>query len=83
MKEYIASVRFEDEVFEMKREYRTKAAFKADLLENGFSVRFITTAEKYDEDVTKYYERLELARDNARIKRQVRRELKAEYGIDY
>ena len=41
MKEYIASVRFEDEVFEMKREYRTKAAFKADLLENGFSVRFI------------------------------------------
>ena len=39
--------------------------------------------EKYDEDVTKYYERLERARDNARIKRQVRRELKAEYGIDY
>ena len=83
MKEYIASVRFENEVFEMKREYRTKAAFKADLLENGFSVRFITTAEKYDEDVTKYYERLERTRDNARIKRQVRRELKAEYGIDY
>ena len=83
MKEYIASVRFENEVFEMKREYRTKAAFKADLLENGFSVRFITTAEKYDEDVAKYYERLERTRDNARIKRQVRRELKAEYGIDY
>ena len=83
MKEYIASVRFENEVFEMKREYRTKAAFRADLLENGFSVRFITTAEKYDEDVTKYYERLERTRDNARIKRQVRRELKAEYGIDY
>ena len=83
MKEYIASVRFENEVFEMKREYRTKAAFRADLLENGFSVRFITTEEKYDEDVTKYYERLERARDNARIKRQVRRELKAEYGIDY
>ena len=83
MKEYIASVRFENEVFEMKREYRTKAAFRADLLENGFSVRFITTAEKYDEDVTKYYERLERTRDNARIKRQVKRELKAEYGIDY
>ena len=83
MKEYIASVRFENEVFEMKREYRTKAAFRADLLENGFSVRFITTAEKYDEDVAKYYERLERTRDNARIKRQVRRELKAEYGIDY
>ena len=83
MKEYIASVRFENEVFEMKREYRTKAAFRADLLENGFSVRFITTAEKYDENVAKYYERLERARDNARIKRQVRRELKAEYGIDY
>ena len=83
MKEYIASVRFENEVFEMKREYRTKAAFRVDLLENGFSVRFITTAEKYDEDVTKYYERLERTRDNARIKRQVRRELKAEYGIDY
>ena len=83
MKEYIASVRFENEVFEMKREYRTKAAFRADLLENGFSVRFITTEEKYDEDVTKYYERLERARDNARIKRQVGRELKAEYGIDY
>ena len=83
MKEYIASVRFDGEVFEMKREYRTKAAFKADLLENGFSVRFITTIEKYDEDVTKYYERLERTRDNARIKRQVRRELKAEYGIDY
>ena len=83
MKEYIASVRFENEVFEMKREYRTKAAFRADLLENGFSVRFITTAEKYDEDVTKYYERLEHTRDNARIKRQVRRELKTEYGIDY
>ena len=83
MKEYIASVRFEGEVFEMKREYRTKAAFRADLLENGFSVRFITTAEKYDEDVAKYYERLEHARDNARIKRQVRRELKTEYGIDY
>ena len=83
MKEYIASVRFENEVFEMKREYRTKAAFRADLLENGFSVRFITTAEKYDEYVTKYYERLERTRDNARIKRQVRRELKTEYGIDY
>ena len=83
MKEYIASVRFEGEVFEMKREYRTKAAFRADLLENGFSVRFITTAEKYDEDVAKYYERLERTRDNARIKRQVRHELKAEYGIDY
>ena len=83
MKEYIASVRFDGEVFEMKREYRTKAAFRADLLENGFSVRFITTAEKYDEDVTKYYERLERTRDNARITRQVGRELKAEYGIDY
>ena len=83
MKEYIARVRFEGEVFEMKREYRTKTAFRADLLENGFSVCFITTTEKYDEDAAKYYERLERARDNARIKRQVRRELKAEYGIDY
>ena len=58
---YIASVR-DKETKERKiltYDYPTKKAFRSDLEGNGYTVYFITTEEKFDEDCEKYHERYE------------------------
>ena len=60
--EYIASVR-DKETKERKiltYDYPNKKAFRADLAGNGYTVYFITTEEKFDEDCEKYHERYEM-----------------------
>jgi len=64
MKKYIASVR-DKETKELKiieREYDRKSDFYTDLRNNGYSVRFITTEEKFDEDCEKWHERNETSK---------------------
>lgn len=59
---YIASVTMKNEETGKKeltlieREYDRKSDFYNDLRCNGFSVRFITTEEKFDEDCEKWHE---------------------------
>lgn len=69
---YIASV-IDKETKELKiikNEYQTKKAYEKDLRLNGYSVKFITTEEKFDEDCEKYHERLEKQRNIARAIRE-------------
>ncbi len=54
----------------IEAEYPTKKAFDHDLKRNGYAVRFITTEENFDEDCTKYHEKLEKARIRAKAKRE-------------
>ena len=60
--EYIASVTMKNEetgkkeLTLIKREYDRKSDFYHDLRANGYSVRFITTEEKFDEDCEKWHE---------------------------
>lgn len=53
---YIASVRDKEtkERMLIEREYDKKMDFYYDLRANGYSVRFITTEDKFDEDCEKY-----------------------------
>lgn len=57
MTTYIASVRDKEtkEVKLITRDYPNKKAFREDLYGNGYSVRFITTEDKFDEDCEKWY----------------------------
>ena len=61
MKKYIASVRDAEtrHITIIEREYDRKIDFYMDLRNNGYRVRFISTEEKFDEDCTKYHERME------------------------
>lgn len=58
---YIASVRDKEtkELMLIEREYSRKSDFYNDLRCNGYSVRFITTEEKFDEDCEKWHEKNE------------------------
>ena len=61
MKKYIACVR-DNETKEIKvfeREYKNKKDFAMDLKGNGYSIRFISTEENFDEDCAKFEERME------------------------
>lgn len=64
MKKYIASVRDKEtkKLQLMEREYDRKSDFYNDLRNNGYSVRFITTEEKFDEDCEKWHEKNELCK---------------------
>lgn len=59
---YIASVTMKNEetgkkeLMLIEREYDRKSDFYNDLRGNGYSVRFITTEEKFDEDCAKWHE---------------------------
>lgn len=57
MKTYIASVRNKQtkELMTITREYETKKEFEEDLRGNGYSIRFISTPEKFDEDCAKWH----------------------------
>lgn len=61
MTKYIASVRDKETnlLSIIESEYDRKSDFYSDLHGNGYSVRFITTEEKFDEDCQKWNERNE------------------------
>lgn len=61
MKTYIASVRDKEtrKIQIIEREYARKSDFYEDLRNNGYSVRFISTPEKFDEDCEKWHEACE------------------------
>ena len=61
---YIASVRDKEtkKLQLIEREYNRKSDFYNDLRNNGYSVRFITTEEKFDEDCEKWHEKNELSK---------------------
>lgn len=56
MKTYIASVRDKEtkKIVIIEREYPNAAAFRSDLHGNGYSIRFITTPDKFDEACEKW-----------------------------
>lgn len=58
---YIASVRDKEtkKLMLIEREYDRKSDFYNDLRNSGYSVRFITTEENFDEDCEKWHERNE------------------------
>ena len=62
MRKYIASVTMKNketgkkELTIIESEYDRKSDFYNDLRKNGYSVRFITTEEKFDEDCEKWHE---------------------------
>lgn len=58
MKKYIACVRNKEtkELMTIEREYNRKADFESDLRGNGYSIRFITTEDKFDEAAQKWYD---------------------------
>lgn len=64
MKKYIASVRDKEtkKLMIIESEYDRKSDFYVDLRNNGYSVRFITTEEKFDEDCEKWHERNETSK---------------------
>ena len=41
-----------------RENYKTKKAFRADLVGNGYRVHFIATEETFDEECVKYHERV-------------------------
>lgn len=61
------------------REYHSKKAFAEDICNNGFKCCFISTPENFERDWEKYYERLQ----NMKIRYQVHKKMKEEYGFDY
>lgn len=79
MKEYIASVRDKKtkQLMIIKREYNRKSDFYTDLRKNGYSVRFITTEEKFDEDCQKWHDKNELCKNISRKRTKFNRELRA------
>lgn len=77
MKTYSASVKYEGKIITVTREFQNKKAFAEALRANGMKVRFIATPDDFEEAAEKYAEKLEIARGNAQIKREVKRELEA------
>lgn len=64
MTHYIASVRDKDtkELMIIERDYERKSDFYNDLRGNGYSVRFITTEDKFDEACEKWNAACELSK---------------------
>ena len=81
MKEYIASVTYNGELKHINAEYPTKKAFYEDLRANGYSVRFISTEEKFDEDCEKYEQRCDASKLYHQVKNRLDKEYANEYGI--
>lgn len=80
---YIASVRDKGtkELMLIEREYNNKKEFEIDLRQNGFSIRFISTENNFDDDCAKFHEKNERAKRNSKIKTQVHRECAFKMGI--
>jgi len=77
MTKYIASVRDAEtrHIRIIESEYERKIDFYTDLRNNGHRVRFISTEEKFDEDCTKYHERM---KTNKMIKNALYADYKAQ-----
>ena len=54
----------------IKSNYHTKANFAKDLRANGYAVKFISTADKFDADSEKYHSQLETKRLVAKLNRE-------------
>lgn len=80
---YIASVRDKEtrELTLIEREYATKKAFEKDLRENNYSIRFITTEDKFDEACEKWDIACQKSKAYHQGKNGVMKEYAAEYGI--
>lgn len=83
MKKYIASVRDKEtkKLMIIEREYNNKKDFERDLRGNGFSIRFISTPEKFDEDCEKWHEYNECCKRISKLKTETRKELAAKHGM--
>lgn len=87
MRKYIASVTMKDEETGKKvltiieREYDRKSDFYNDLRNNGYSVRFITTEEKFDEDCEKWHVKNEQSKLRHAIKHRIDKKYADKYGI--
>ena len=81
--EYIASVRLKGtKIHEIIRaEYPTKKAFEQDLRGNGYSIRFITTEDKFDEACEKWHENNEKVKTIEKIKFEYDKKQADKYGI--
>lgn len=80
---YIASVRDKEtkKLMIIEREYSNKKEFEIDLRLNGFSVRFISTENNFDDDCAKWHEKNERAKRNSKIKTLVHRECAFKMGM--
>lgn len=83
MKKYIASVRNKDtkELMLIEREYDKKKDFEIDLRMNGFSIRFITTPDKFDEACEKWYQACEQSKIRHQAVNSYYKEQAEKYGI--
>lgn len=83
MKKYIASVRDKEtkKLMVIKDEYKSKKAFEVDLKANGFSIRFITTEEKFDEDCEKWHQYNERCKLISKLKTESNKRLAAMHGL--
>ena len=78
---YIASVKYEGKQELITKDYPTKKEFKEDLLNNGYSVRFITTEENFDIDCDKFHEKLETQRIKNKIRYDYDKKDAKKYGV--
>ena len=69
---YIAAVRDKRtrELTIVKSDYETKKDFEEDLRGNGYSIRFISTEDKFDEDCEKWHQRNERSKAYHKVVRQ-------------
>lgn len=68
---YIASCRDKEtkKLTIIEREYDNKKDFESDLRRNGYSIRFITTEDKFDEAAQKWNEACERSKRYHKIRR--------------
>lgn len=83
MKKYIASVRDKEtkEIMLIEREYKNKKDFEIDLRMSGYSIRFITTPDKFDEACDKWYEACEKSKRRHQAINEIYKDGAAKYGI--
>lgn len=75
---YIASVRNKEtrELTTITSEYPSKKEFAEDLRGNGYSIRFISTEDKFDADCEKWY----ACNDASKTYHKIMRELRKKYA---
>ena len=81
--EFIASVKNKEtkEIQLITKEYSSKKEFKKDLIGNGYSVRFITTEENFENDCINYNEQREKAKKIATNKYKSDKEISEKVGM--
>ena len=83
MNKYVASVRDKEtkKIMVIEREYEKKKDFEIDLRLNGYSIRFISTSDKFEETCNKYYEKLEERKYKYKAVNSYYKEQAEKYGI--